>query len=139
MFKKINVFTDGGSRGNPGESAIGVYILDENNRELTGFGKKIGISTNNIAEYKAVLEALTWIEANKEKLEKKSNIFFFLDSRLVCSQINGLFKVKNANLRELLFSIREKEVAIGKPILYSHIPREKNVKADELVNEALDR
>ena len=63
----LNVFTDGGARGNPGPSAIGVYITDGNKKEIAGFGKKIGIATNNVAEYKAVLEALSWIIENKER------------------------------------------------------------------------
>lgn len=134
----LNVFTDGGARGNPGPSAIGVYITDQNDKEIAGFGKEIGIATNNVAEYKAVLEALSWIIENKESLEKNTKINFFLDSNLVCSQISGLFKVKNSKLRILLFSVRQKEAEIGIPIIYNYIPREQNKKADALVNIALD-
>lgn len=135
----INVFTDGGARGNPGEAAIGVYITDENKKQIAGFGKKIGIATNNVAEYSAVLEALSWINENKEKLGKLARINFFLDSNLVCSQIRGLFKVKNATLRDMLFIVRQKEQEINIPIFYEYIPREKNKQADLLVNLALDR
>lgn len=135
----INVFTDGGARGNPGEAAIGVYITDENKNQLAGFGKKIGLATNNVAEYSAVLEALSWISENKEKLGKLTGINFFLDSNLVCSQIRGLFKVKNAKLRDMLFMVRQKEQEINIPIFYEYIPREKNKQADLLVNQALDK
>lgn len=140
----IHVYTDGGARGNPGDAAIGVYITDSSNKEIAGFGKKIGFSTNNVAEYTAVLEALDWIIKNKKQVrfvKKKLNItkaFFFLDSLLVYSQIVGLYKVKNSNLRSLLFSIREKETEAGLPIFYKHIPREQNKKADTYVNKALD-
>lgn len=137
MINIINVFTDGGARGNPGPSAIGVYI-EKNGKKLAGFGKKIGIGTNNVAEYKAVLEAFSWIRDSKKNLGENANINFFLDSKLVCSQIAGLYKVKNANLRSLLFAVREKEGELGLPILYKHIPREKNTKADAFVNQALD-
>ena len=134
----ISIFTDGGARGNPGNAAIGVYITDSKNQEIAGFGKKIGISTNNVAEYKAVLEALNFITKNKEKLRSATKIYFFLDSLLVCSQITRLYKVKDAKLRNLLFSVRKKEEEIKTPIYYKHIPREENKKADMYVNRALD-
>lgn len=138
MINNINVFTDGGARGNPGPSAIGVYIVKEDGKKLAGFGKKIGIATNNIAEYKAVLEALSFLNENKKNLKQYTTINFFLDSQLVCSQLLGIFKVKNANLKSLLFSVREKEAELKMKILYKHIPREENTKADSLVNDALD-
>ena len=139
MIDILNVFTDGGARGNPGEGAIGVYIEDESRQQLAGFGKTIGIATNNVAEYRAVLEALGWIYENKQNIANKAKIFFFLDSRLVCSQLTGHFKIKNKNLKELYFLIKEKERLIGIPISYRNIPRELNKKADALVNEALDK
>ncbi len=138
MINIVNVFTDGGARGNPGTSAIGVYIADGNNKKLTGFGKAIGVATNNVAEYKAVIEALDWIIENKKNLNEDARINFHLDSRLVCSQIIGIFKVKNTDLRNLLMDVRNREAQINFPIFYKNIPREENVKADELVNQALD-
>lgn len=141
MIKNIKVFTDGGARGNPGPSAIGVYIEDADARGkmIVGFGKTIGIATNNVAEYSAVIEALSWIIENKKDLDKSAKIQFFLDSKLVCSQIIGIYKVKNANLRNLLFEVRDREAQINFPIYYKHIPREENTKADKFVNEALDK
>ena len=139
MTNIINVFTDGGARGNPGEAAVGVYITDENKNELAGFGKKIGFATNNVAEYKAVIEALDWIIENKKDIARNAKIHFFLDSKLACSQIIGVLKVKNADLRNLLFDVRTREGQINFPIYYKHIPREENTKADAFVNEALDR
>jgi ribonuclease HI len=135
----INVFTDGGARGNPGESAIGVYITDEKNNKVVGIGKRIGVGTNNVAEYKAVLEGLAWISENKEKLIGLTRINFYLDSNLVCSQIRGLFKVKDAKMRDLLFIVRQKEQEIKIPIFYEYVPREKNTQADSLANQALDQ
>lgn len=132
------VFTDGGARGNPGNAAIGVYITDENKNQLAGFGKKIGFATNNVAEYKAVISALDWIIENKKSLPKDTKIHFSLDSKLVYSQIIGVFKVKDANLRNLLFDVRDREAQINFPIYYKHIPREQNKKADAFVNLALD-
>ena len=139
MINSLNVFTDGGARGNPGPSAIGVYIENGNNKKILGFGKQIGFATNNVAEYKAVIEALSWIIENKKNFKKNTKINFFLDSKLVCFQIIGIFKVKNAELRNLLFNVRDREAQISLPIFYKCIPREQNTKADELVNKALDQ
>lgn len=139
MINGINVFTDGGARGNPGLSAIGVYVEDEASKKLAGFGKRIGIATNNVAEYKAVIEALDWLIENKKEFSQDAKINFFLDSKLVCSQIIGLFKVKNSGLRNLLFDVRDREAQITMPIYYKYIPREKNTKADAFVNQALDQ
>ncbi|MFH1832809.1 MAG: ribonuclease HI family protein [Candidatus Levyibacteriota bacterium] len=134
LFK---VYTDGGSRGNPGPSGIGIYIIDSAGKKIFSHGEKIGMATNNVAEYKAVIKALAWILENK-KLIGEAEINFFLDSKLICSQITGIFKVKDANLRNLLFEVREKEAGINSKIKYFYIPREKNVDADKLVNLALD-
>lgn len=139
MINVLNIFTDGGARGNPGPSAIGVYMEDGSRKKIAGFGKAIGIATNNVAEYMAVIEALDWIIENKKFLSENTRINFFLDSKLVCSQIIGLFKVKNVNLKDLLLDVRDREGQIGLPMFYKHIPREQNVKADTFVNEALDK
>lgn len=133
----INVYTDGGARGNPGPAAIGVFIVHGKNAVLARIGKKIGHATNNVAEYTAVIEGLAWIAKNIDKLSI-DRINFFLDSQLVVSQLNGIYKIKNSVLRELLFSIREKEASLGSVISYTHIRREKNKEADRLVNMALD-
>lgn len=137
-MNNISIFTDGGSRGNPGPAAIGVYIVDDKANKLFAIGKRIGEATNNTAEYKAVLEALSWLIENKEKIEKNAKIAFFLDSQLVYSQIKGIFKVKSESIRELIFTVREKQVQLGLPLEWNHIPREKNKMADEMVNLALD-
>lgn len=138
MIRKLNIFTDGGARGNPGPAAIGVFIIDEENGKSVKIGRKIGVATNNVAEYKAVLEAFDWILDNREKFSENAKISFFLDSLLVCSQIKGAFKVKDPNLKNLMVLVKEKEAAINLPIDYNNIPREKNKIADGLVNAALD-
>lgn len=133
----IKVYTDGGSRGNPGPSAIGVYIVDKANNKIFSFGETIGFATNNVAEYKAVIAALSWLIENKDIWDNKQ-ILFFLDSKLVCSQLTGIYKIKDAKLRELLFEIRNKEAQINAKIIYQFIVREKNKEADKMVNLALD-
>ncbi len=136
MKKKIFVFADGGARGNPGPAAIGVVVKDEKGRVLTQFGKSIGETTNNVAEYTAVIEGLRWIVTNI-KLQA-SNVQFFLDSKLIVNQLNGYYKIKNGNLRNLIIEVRKLEEEVGGNISYRLIPRGKNRPADFLVNQALD-
>lgn len=138
QYKIIRVFTDGGSRGNPGPSAIGIYITDEENNRIFAVGKSIGIATNNIAEYKAVLEAHKWIVENKENIDKDAKIFFNLDSELVYCQLKGIYKIKNSKLKEILIQIQHIKSGLSFNIIYAHVPREQNKQADRLVNEALD-
>ena len=76
-YKELNIYTDGGARGNPGPAGIGVYIIDEERKQVAGFGKKIGFATNNVAEYQAVIEALSWIYDHFYRLEKNTKIHFF--------------------------------------------------------------
>lgn len=134
----INIFTDGGSRGNPGESAYGIYIETSKGQEIKSIGKRIGIATNNIAEYTAIREALSWLFKNKSDIPALSEINFFMDSNLAVQQLNGIYKIKNAKLRQIFFEIKTLESQIKIPIYYKHIRREENKKADKLVNQALD-
>ena len=135
----LNIYTDGGSRGNPGPSSLGVYIENDKGMILDEISSYLGVTTNNIAEYSAILAGLNWIVENKTQMPNLTKINFFMDSQLAMSQLNGLYKIKNPKLRELLFEARKKEAEIGLTIRYSHIPREQNKKADALVNKALDR
>lgn len=134
----INIFTDGGSRGNPGPSAYGFSITDDTGKEIAGVGKTIGINTNNVAEYSAVVAAFQWVIDHRSEFGKELKINAFMDSRLVVMQALGKFRVKNPNLQILLRSVREKESELECEITYSHIPREKNKEADRYVNLALD-
>jgi len=132
--RKLLVFADGGSRGNPGPAAIGFLVKDETEKVLVRQRKRIGRATNNVAEYTAVIEALKWLSNRFSK--EKALIIFFLDSQLVVNQLNGLYKIKNAVLRNLIIKIRQLENKIGGDISYQHIPRVQNQEADTLVNQA---
>lgn len=134
----INIFTDGGSRGNPGESALGTYIESSEGEEIKSIGKRIGITTNNVAEYSAIREGLEWVLENIKELPNLLEVNFYMDSNLAASQLNGIYKIKNAGLRIIFFEIKSLESQINLPIYYTHIPREQNKKADRLVNLALD-
>lgn len=133
------VYTDGGARGNPGPAAIGI-VIEVDGEPLASFGRRIGEATNNVAEYRAVIEALTWLR-NYPIIQLSNNpiIQCYLDSTLVVNQLNGRFKVKNPQLRELLTKVRIFEQEIGGTIRYNLIPREQNRRADFLVNRALDQ
>lgn len=130
---KIEIWTDGGSRGNPGAAAIGV-VIRKNDKVEAEFGRRIGVATNNVAEYTAVLEALTY---TVEKLNF-DEVNFFLDSELVVRQLNGIYKVKDQNLKQIFFKVRHVVNESGAKVTFTHITREKNKRADELVNDALD-
>lgn len=135
--QRLFVFCDGGARGNPGPAAIGFVVKDDSGKILRKCGKFIGQATNNVAEYQAVIEALKWIASSIK--HQTSNIQFFLDSRLVVNQLNGLFKIKDKNLRQLIVKVRQLEQEVGGNVSYHLIKREKNQEADRLVNETLDR
>jgi ribonuclease HI len=134
----ITIYTDGGSRGNPGPAALGTYIESEDGSEIKSIGKTLGITTNNVAEYSAIKEGLDWVFENLSDMPNLIKINFFMDSNLAASQLNGYYKIKNSGLREIFFEIKKLEAQIKIPISYTHIPREKNKKADRLVNLALD-
>lgn len=135
---KIIIHTDGGARGNPGPAAVGVSI-EENGKEIAGFGKAIGETTNNVAEYTAVIEAMLWLRNNPiTQLTNNPITQFYLDSTLVVNQLNGIFKIKDARLRELFTKVKILEQEVGGGVQYASVPREQNRRADFLVNQALD-
>lgn len=132
---QISVYTDGGSRSNPGISGFGVVVLDENNRIIHQISKFIGIKTNNEAEYCALLEALTWLRDHQPEY---SSVKFYSDSELLVRQINGKYKVKSANLKPLYQLAISVIANIRISCTFHEIPREKNSLADELANRAMD-
>jgi ribonuclease HI len=129
---KLVVFTDGGSRGNPGPSAAGVVILTSDNEILEEFGVYLGVGTNNQAEYTAVKLALE--AAAKYKPNKVS---MFMDSELVVRQLNGIYRVKNLELKPIYEAV--KRLAAERQVTFEHVYREKNKPADRQVNIAIDR
>jgi len=136
MSRVLSVFTDGGARGNPGPAAIGVIIKDQQGKTIHRFGRTIGEATNNVAEYRAVIEALRWIQA-QPKTHRPLAVNFHSDSTLIVHQIKGDWKIKEAHLKQLVDQVHrlEKDLAAT----YTAIPREKNFQADALVNQALDK
>lgn len=133
---KLIVYTDGASRGNPGPASYGFTISNKNGKLLHEGGEYIGKTTNNVAEYTAVIEALKLV---KEKYTKDLpvEIDLFADSKLLAEQLSGRYKIKHPNLRSLFDQIKILEMEIGH-ISYTHVPRGKNTEADRLANKALD-
>lgn len=126
----FQLFIDGGARGNPGESGIGIVIQHKNKKK--GFYYYTGFSTNNEAEYRALIKALK-IALSKEI----KNLKIYSDSELLCNQMNGLYKIKSSSLMELY---KEAKILVNKTKNFSisYIPRNKNKEADKLVNIAID-
>ncbi len=132
MFR---VFTDGASRGNPGQAAVAFIMLsDQETIEMQG-SKEIGIRTNNQAEYEAVIFALD----SAIQLQIK-NLTCYLDSLLVVNQLNGVYKVSNRHLRQLWSQVQER-LARYSQVTFNHVPREnKYIQiVDRLANRQLDR
>lgn len=135
---KLIIYTDGGSRGNPGQAGIGVVFCNEKKQILKEYGERIGVATNNEAEYQAVVFALQKARQlfGKEKV-KQANIYFYLDSELVVKQLNHQYKIEEGKLQPLFMKIWNLLTDFGE-VKFTHIPREENKLADKLVNDALD-
>ena len=128
------LFTDGASRGNPGPAGAGALLKDEKGKVLMEASQFLGRMTNNEAEYRALLFGL--VKAATEVRGK--TLVVLMDSELVVSQLKGIYRMKAAHLRGLLMEVKIKEREFGE-VIYKLIPREKNSRADELANEALDK
>lgn len=138
MKEKIIVFTDGGSRGNPGPAAIGVVIKD-NSGIIKSYGKAIGDTTNNEAEYQAVIFALQKIKALfGREITKTKQVEVNMDSELVVKQMNGKYKIEEERLFPYFIKIWNLKMDFAS-LTFHHVPREKNKEADRLVNQALDQ
>lgn len=132
-IKSAKLFTDGGSRGNPGPSATGVVILDMEDNVVKKSSKYLGITTNNQAEYRALLQGLD--EVLSLGVEELS---VYMDSELIVKQITGIYKIKNAELLPLYQKIKKLGEDFTK-ISFTHVPRAMNKLADGMVNECLDK
>lgn len=125
------LFTDGGARGNPGPAAIGGVIY-KNEQEIANFSEYIGETTNNQAEYRAIIKGVELaLENNITELE------CFLDSELIVEQLNKRYKVKDKELAKLFVKVWNMTMKFKK-ITFTHVRREYNKRADQLVNKALD-
>ena len=135
--KKMNliIFTDGGSLHNPGKAASSFLIY--NGKKLLDRGAKhIGIASNNVAEYTALILALEKVK-DIQKKESIKTITCYADSNLMVQQLRGVYKIKHPEMKKLNVRIKLLEMELGIVPSYHHIPREKNEEADFLVKEVL--
>jgi ribonuclease HI len=129
---KLVVNVDGGARGNPGPAAIGVVVADASGAPLERIGERIGVATNNVAEYRALLRGL-----ERARALGADEVEVIGDSELVAKQVNGLYKVKHAGLKPLHDEARRALAAFPRWQVRT-VPRAQNAAADALVNAALD-
>lgn len=132
-MSKIFIYTDGASRGNPGNASIGVIIKDDSGNTIKEISECLGVRTNNEAEYQALIEALKAVR----NLSNFSEACCFADSELMVKQLNGVYKVRNKGLSQLYMQVNQ--LSKGLNIKYTHIRREQNKEADALANMALDK
>jgi len=135
-MKKIIVYTDGGARGNPGPAGIGVVITDAAGNTLHESSAYIGETTNNIAEYEALIHALEDLKMFGDL--RDTEIEVRMDSELVVRQMQGAYKVKEPSLKERFGRVAQLRLSQTPNLTFVHVPREQNARADELVNEAID-
>lgn len=132
-METIHIYADGGSRGNPGPAAVGAVLADEKGRRVAEVSKYIGIATNNVAEYLALVYGL-----QEAQYRKASNVIIHLDSQLVARQLNGQYRVKDQDILKFYDLALNLFRGFGK-VEVREIPREMNQEADKLVNAALDQ
>jgi ribonuclease HI len=132
-YNKLIINTDGGARGNPGPAGIGAVIKDEEGNIILTISEYIGETTNNQAEYRAVIAAI-----EKSKEIGAEELEFILDSELVVNQLKREYKVKNKELAPLFVKIYNASLSFKK-VSFRHVRRELNKEADKLANEAMDR
>ncbi|MFP4656685.1 MAG: ribonuclease HI family protein [Candidatus Woesearchaeota archaeon] len=134
MAAKVIVNCDGASRGNPGKASIGIVVWDVNRNVLDEHKEKIGVTTNNIAEYNSLLSALDIASDHTH-----GEVQVYMDSEVVIRQMKGEYRVKKPHLRKLYDEVKDKE-SMFMAVIYSNVPRDDRyqAEADRLANEALD-
>ncbi|MFC1896980.1 ribonuclease HI family protein [Chloroflexota bacterium] len=131
-MKRAVIHADGASRGNPGPAAIGITIKDNGGKLITSISQRIGRTTNNQAEYRAIITALE--EATRVGARQ---VDIRLDSELVVKQINGEYRVKKDTLKPLYQQLK-KLLGSLESFTITHIPRQQNKEADDLANKAFN-
>lgn len=136
MRDAVVVYCDGGSRGNPGPAGIGVIVLDPSTNPpetLATVSEAIGIATNNVAEYRALIAGL-----EAATLVSRGAVEVRADSQLMIRQLQGAYRVRHPGLRPL-WERAQQLLLLFESVTLTHVPREENTVADALVNDALDR
>lgn len=131
VARSFMLYADGGSRGNPGQAAFGA-VISEGGKVIVELSERIGIATNNVAEYSGLIAGLRAIN----RLDSEAQVLVRMDSKLIVEQMSGNWKIKNPEMRKM--AIQARDAHSPELISYEWIPRELNTDADDLVNLALD-
>jgi len=135
---RFTIYGDGGSRGNPGPAGSGAIIRDEAGETVGTVSEYLGITTNNVAEYTAVLRALELLAGILGEKAKDAEAHVRMDSMLVVRQMKGEWKIKHPNMQPLAARVSELS-RLFRSVSYEHVYRDQNKDADRLANEAMDR
>lgn len=135
---RFTIYGDGGSRGNPGPAGSGAIIRDEEGDTVATVSEFLGVATNNVAEYMAVLRALETLARMLESKAGQADVLVRMDSMLVVKQMTGEWKLKHPGLKPLAARVGEL-VRLFKSVSFEHVYRDFNKDADRLANEAMDR
>jgi ribonuclease HI len=138
MNNIYTIYTDGGSRGNPGPAAIGVVIASQDGTLKKSYGEYIGEKTNNEAEYRAVIFALQKLKQLIGSKAKTAQVDFRCDSELLVKQMNGEYKISNPGIQQFFIEIWNLKLDYAS-VSFTHVYREDNKEADKMVNIALDK
>ncbi|MBM3656607.1 MAG: reverse transcriptase-like protein [Phycisphaerae bacterium] len=131
MSRKLVIYADGGSRGNPGQAAYGALVC-QGDEVLVEISERIGIATNNVAEYQGLIAGIK----AAHRIDPQAHIEARLDSKLIVEQMSGRWKIKSVPIARL--AMQAKTIHPAQLITFTWIPREENYRADSLVNLALD-
>jgi len=137
-MESVTIYTDGGARNNPGPAGIGVVIQGDKGKVLKEVSEYIGEATNNVAEYRALIRALEELQTLFGDKTRGMRVEVRMDSELIVRQMSGLYKVKEPALQELFGAASQIKMERVPNIIFTHVRREKNKRADELVNQAID-
>ncbi|MDI6733179.1 MAG: ribonuclease HI family protein [Planctomycetota bacterium] len=140
MKSQVEVYVDGASRGNPGPSAIGVYIKDSSGKEILKRGEYLGETTNNVAEYQALVKALKYLLSQGREgkgIKANQQVVIYTDSELIINQLNGTYRIRSRSLIPLAIEARRLIKKI-KAIEFKLIERKDNKIADKLANRAMN-
>jgi ribonuclease HI len=135
---RFTIHADGGARGNPGPAGSGAIVYDAKRETILEVSEYLGETTNNVAEYTAIIRALAGLADALGERSKQAEVLVEMDSQLVVKQMRGEYKVKHPNMKPLAAQVKMLVPRFGS-VVFTHIPREENADADALANAAMDR
>lgn len=135
---RFTIHADGGARGNPGPAGSGAIVYDAKRETILEVSEYLGETTNNVAEYTAIIRALAGLADALGERSKQAEVLVEMDSQLVVKQMRGEYKIKHPNMKPLAAQVKMLVPRFGS-VVFKHIPREENADADALANAAMDR